>query len=75
MFQHGNSRESENHSFENKTPAQTNYEEDRHSNFQKEVKEEISHESNEANSDASVIVNKDILAPVETKSDRDELLF
>ena len=66
MFEHGNSGESENHSFENKTPAQSNHE---------EVKEEISHESNERISDASVIVNKDISNPVEAKSDKDELLF
>ena len=75
MFQHGNSRESKSHSFENKTPAQSNYEEDRHSNFQEEVKEELIHESNERISDASVIVNKDFLTPVEAKSDKDELLF
>ena len=57
MFQHGNSGESENHSFQNKTPAQANHEEDRHSDFQEEVKEEINHGSNEKISDASVIVN------------------
>ena len=75
MFQHRNSGESENHSFENKTPAQSNHEQDSHSDFQEEVKEKKSHESNETISDASVIVNKDILTPVEVKSDKDELLF
>ena len=75
MFQHGNSGESENHSFQNKTPAHSNHEEDRQSNLQEKVKEEIIHESNERVSDASVIVNKDISTPVEAKSDKDELLF
>ena len=75
MFQHGNSGESENHSFENKTPAQSNHEQDRHSDFQEEVKEEISHESNETISDASMIVNNNISTPIEAKSDKDELLF
>ena len=75
MFQHGNSGESENHSFENKTSAQFNHEEDRHSDFQEEVKDEIRHESNGVISEASVILNKDISTPVEPKSDKDELLF
>ena len=71
MFQHWNSRESESHSFENKTPAQFNHEEERHSDFQEEVKEEISHESKGTISDASVIVNKDISTPIEAKLDKD----
>ena len=39
------------------------------------MKEEISHESNETISDASVIVNNNISTPIEAKSDKDELLF
>ena len=67
ISQHGNRGELENHSFQNKTQAQSNIEEDRLSNFQEKVKEEISHESNETISEASVIVNKDISTPVEAK--------
>ena len=39
------------------------------------MKEVISHESSETISDASVILNKDSLTPVEAKSNKDYLIF